>query len=117
MLDNTYFTRREAFEDIKNCLENDYEGYLCELHNEVFNTDYYIAGRKEAKQALSSWEDENGWECDAFGAIERIKEYEQNTFGEVNTDFSNPERVANMLYYIVGDDAIGFLCEKMRSIR
>ena len=39
----TYFTKNEALEDIKEILES-YNGYYCDLHNEVFNTDYYIIG-------------------------------------------------------------------------
>ena len=36
-----YFTKNEALEDIKNTLES-YNGCYYDLHDEVFNTDYYI---------------------------------------------------------------------------
>ena len=32
-----------------------------------------------------------------------LKEYENDNFGEVNTDFSDPEKVVNMYVYIIGE--------------
>lgn len=71
--------------------------YGCDLHNEVFNTDYYIIGTYKAKQWLGDH---------VFDVIETIKEYEQDNFGEVITDFSDPERVVNMYVYIVGEEVL-----------
>ena len=68
-----------------------------ELHNEIFNTDYYIIGTYEAKEWLGD---------QAFDVIGIIKEYEENNFGEVTTELDNPERVVNMYVYIVGEDLI-----------
>lgn len=98
MTTTKYFTRKEAIENIIETLEDGYSGYYCDLHNEVFNTNYYIIGTAEAKEALK--------EYDVFNAIEKVQEYEKFTFGEVTTDISDPEKLANMLYYIIGDDAI-----------
>ena len=89
--------RQEAIEAILETL-NSYTGYYCDLHNEVFNTDYYIIGAYEAKQALRRF--------DVFDAIEMVQEYEQNNFGEIYTDFSNPEKLINMTYYIIGEQVI-----------
>lgn len=102
--EKTYFTIEEALEDIQGTLRNGYDGYGCDLHNEVFNTDYYIIGSHEAKQALEQY--------GTFAAIEEIKEYEQEHFGEVFTDLSDPEKVANMLYYIKGEEAISKINEE-----
>ena len=66
-----------------------------DLHNEIFNTDYYIIGTYEAKQWLAD---------QAFDIIGIIKEYEEDNFGEVNTELDNPEKVVNMYVYIVGED-------------
>lgn len=90
--------REEAIEAIIEALEDGYSGYYCDLHNEVFNTDYYIIGTYEAKEALK--------EYDVFEAIELVQEFEEFNFGEVNTDLSNPEKLINMVYYIVGDEII-----------
>ena len=65
-----------------------------DLHHHAFNEDYYIIGTYQAKQ----WLGENAFEC-----IETIKEYEQDNFGEVSTDFSDPEKIVNMYAYIVGE--------------
>jgi len=68
-----------------------------ELHNEIFNTDYYIIGTYEAKQWLGD---------QAFDIIGIIKEYEEDNFGEVTTELDNPEKVVNMYVYILGEDLI-----------
>ena len=98
----TYFTKKEALEDIKEVLES-YNGHYCDLHNEVFNTNYYIVGTYEAEKALEQY--------GVFGAIRKIQEYENDNFGEVLTDLSDPEKIANMLYYIIGNEAIQDLYE------
>ena len=91
--------KEQAIADIIEALENGFDGYYCDLHNEVFNTDYYIIGTYQAKEALN--------EYDVFEAIELVQNYEQEQFGEVNTDLSNPESLINMVYYIIGDEIIG----------
>ena len=90
--------REEAKRDIIEALQDGYSSYYCDLHNEVFNTDYYIVGTYEAKKALE--------ECGVFDALEKIQEYEKDNFGEIFTDLSNPEKVVNMLYYIIGEEVI-----------
>ena len=103
-MENTkkYFTKNEALEDIKETLES-YNGCYYDLHNEVFNTDYYIIGTYEAEQALEQY--------GTFEAIRKIQEYEQDNYGEIYTDLSDPEKIANMLYYIIGNEAINDLYE------
>lgn len=71
--------------------------YGCDLHHELCNTDYFIIGRHKATEALGS---------DVFEATSKIKEYEQTNFGEVSTDFSEPEKVVNMLAYIIGEEVL-----------
>lgn len=110
MTNKQYFTEKEVYELVLDYLENEvYYGNLekdslgdeieeSELHHELFNTDYYIIGIYEAKKALE--------EYGVFEAIEEIKEYEIDLFNEVYTDFSKPEKVANMLWYIIGEKVI-----------
>ena len=64
-----------------------------DLHHEIFNTDYYIIGRYQAKQWLGD---------DAFDCIHDIQHYENWNFGQVTTDLSEPEKVVNMYVYVVG---------------
>jgi len=85
---------RERIVEMLNC----YNGYYCDLHNEVFNTDYYIIGNYEAKRFLESF--------GVFEAIDIVMEYEKDNFGEIVTDISNPEKLANMLFYVIGADVI-----------
>jgi hypothetical protein len=90
--------REEAKAAIIEALKDGYSGYYCDLHNEVFNTDYYIIGTHEAKEALK--------EYGVFEAIEKIQAYEKDNFGEIYTDLSDPEKVVNMLYYIIGEEVL-----------
>ena len=71
-----------------------------ELHNQLFNTDYYIIGRYQAKKWLSD---------DVFNVIEYIKDYEEMNFGEITTDLSEPEHVVNMYTYIIGEELLSEL--------
>lgn len=75
---------------------------LDELHNEVFNTDYFIIGYYQANK----WIVENFG--DAFSAIDIVKEYELENFGTFNTEV-NSESIANMLSYICGEYVIADL--------
>jgi hypothetical protein len=91
--------KQEAIEAIIEALENGFDGYYCDLHNEVFNTDYYIIGTHQAKEALR--------EYDVLDAIDLVRTYEKEQFGEVYTDLSDAEKLLNMVYYIIGDEVIG----------
>ena len=90
--------REEAREAIIKALKDGYAGYYSDLHHEIFNTSYYIIGTEKAKQALE--------EYGVFDAIGKVQEYEKNNFGEVYTDLGNPEKVINVLYYIIGEEVL-----------
>ncbi len=75
------------------------ESYGCDLHNYIFNEDYYIVGTALAED----WLKENGG---VFNAIEEIKQYEQLHFGDCSTDFSSSENVVNMFVYIKGEEIL-----------
>ena len=90
-----YDMKVDAVNAIIDCLECGYDGYYCDLHNEVFNTDYYVTGTAEAKNILGD---------DVFDAIGRIYTYEKDNFGEIYTDLSNPIKIVNMLFYIIGTE-------------
>ena len=77
----------ERLKDIADYQGKDFKD-MCtsELHHQIFNTDYYIIGRYQAKEWLGA---------DAFDCIAEIQEYENTHFGECYTDFSEPERVVN----------------------
>ena len=90
------FSKQEMIEDILEYLENTDGFYGCDLHSEVFNTDYYIIGQAKAKEALESY--------GVFDALNKVQTYEAYNFGEVTTDLSDPEKLANMLYYIESEE-------------
>ena len=70
--------------------------YGCDLHHEIFNTDYFCCYTHECKKYLK--------EYGVFEAIEKVKEYEELSFGEVTTDLSDPFKLLNMLVYILGEE-------------
>lgn len=90
--------RKDARAAIIEALEDGYSGYYCDLHNEVFNTDYYIIGTARAEAELES--------VGVFDAIRKVQAYEKDNFGEVYTDLADPEKLVNMLYYIIGDEEL-----------
>lgn len=97
MLKNFESLREEARAHILEMLE-DYEGHTCDFHNTAFNTDYYECYTGAAIKKLE--------ELGVFDAIQTVKEYEQDNFGTVSTDFSNPCAILNMLWYIVGAEEL-----------
>ena len=97
-MNNKQKMREDARAAIIEALENGYSGYYSDLHNEVFNTGYYIIGIYKAKEALR--------EYDVIEALEKVWTYEKENFGEVYTDLSDPEKLVNMLYYIIGEEVL-----------
>jgi len=81
--------------------------YGCDLHNTLFNEDYYIIGRYQAELWLEQ-------SLGVFNSIGIIRDYETAQFGEVNTDLSKAERVVN--FAIELEDVIDLLnqfCPKL----
>ena len=78
-----------------------------DLHYHAFNTDYYIIGTYQAKQWLGD---------KVFDVIEHIRKYEDWHFGEVSTDFSDPEKVVNMYAYIIGEEIVSEYVNKLEEV-
>jgi len=96
---NTKQIKNELIEKAIEHLEYTPDCFGADLHNEIYNSDYFIIGRFEAKEYLEA-------NYGVFEAIEKIREYEMDNFGEVNTDLSEPEKVLNMLVYILGEEVL-----------
>lgn len=101
-------TRNEFKNDAKwaiiDKLEEGYDGYLCDLHCEVFNMEMYTENREEAIKILDS--------LGAYSVIEEIVQYEQMNFGEINTrHLVSPCNTLSMFWYIVGEEALAELGE------
>ena len=94
----------ELKQDVKNYIIdqlNDDVGlnhHICDLHHYLLNQDYFIIGYYKAEQWLKK--------DSIFNAIEIIKDYEQSNYGELSTDLSSSENVANMLAYILGEQIL-----------
>lgn len=90
-----YFTDNEIKETLLNNLDG-YKGiedYTFEdVFNDLFNSDYYIIGYTEAAEALK--------EYGIFKALEEVQQFDIENFGHWDTDYADPEKVANMLEYI-----------------
>jgi len=70
-----------------------------DLHQELFNLDYFVIYTDDAIDELNNY--------GVFNAIERVSEWEQDNFGEVNyKDLVNPMQLMNMLCYIIGNEAL-----------
>ena len=95
---------QELKQDVKNYIIdqlNDDVGldqHISDLHHYLLNEDYFIIGYYKAEQWLKK--------DSIFNAIETIKDYEQSNFGQVSTDLSSSESVANMLAYILGEEIL-----------
>lgn len=100
--------REEARAAIIEALENDYIGYYADLHNHVFNSDYYIIRTNEAEEALE--------EYGIWDAIGKVKTYEEDNFGKIYTDLSDPVKVINMLYYIIGEEVLWEMLEHSETL-
>ena len=68
-------------------------------HFYAFNEDYYIIGTYRAKEWLKTHS------INAFDAVDIVREYETDNFGEFTTDLS-PESIVNMLAYIYGEEIL-----------
>ena len=79
-----------------------------DLHSVIWNEGHYIIGYFECKQWLGE---------DTFEALGLIQEYEEFNFGELTTDMSSSEQVANMLAYILGEEAMEEAIETITSER
>lgn len=67
-----------------------------ELLHELCNADYFIVGYYPAEQFLIRW-------GGVFKAIGEVMDSDKEVFGQLATDFSSSEDVANKLAYIEGE--------------
>lgn len=68
--------------------------YGCDLHNFLFNEDYAFVHNDFAETACES--------VGTWSAIRLVKQYEEDNFGECNTEIE-PCAIANTLVYIYGE--------------
>ena len=96
--------KNEAKWAIIDKLEEGYDGYLCDLHNEVFNTEMYEPYTDRAVEILD--------ELGEYSVIGEIVKYEEDNFGQTSADkYNNPCWVLSMFWYIAGEEALAELAE------
>lgn len=82
-------------------LENNYGCVRQGLHQALFNECYYIVGTYQAKQWLD--------DC-VFEAQTMVKKWMMDIYGGLTKDYAeivtDPERLANMVAYIIGEELI-----------
>ena len=102
ILSKMYKQKEDVKEYIIDQLESDVglNQHISDLHHYLLNEDYFIIGSWRAEEWLKK--DDSS----IFEAIETIREYEQSNFGQVSTDLSSSENVANMLAYILGEEIL-----------
>ena len=89
----------EGITEITNDMGKDETFDVNELHNKLFNEDYFIIGYNPAKVWLEQCKD------DVFTIIEEVVNYETEMFGE-HTTAINSEAIANMYAYIKGEQLL-----------
>ena len=85
-------------------LEEGYDGYLCDQHHEVFNTEMYETNTAKATRILDG--------LGSYSVVAETVKYEQGIFGQTSVEkYSDPCLVLSMLWYMVGQEAISELAE------
>lgn len=83
------------FQRVENMLMNNREtGYSVDLHNEIYNSFCVYDCPKMAEKELA--------EIGIFDAIAMVKNFESVNFGQVSTDLTNAQDVAQMVIYVAG---------------
>ena len=96
--------KEEAKQGIIDFLEDGYDGYLSDIHDEIFNMELYTEDTEEATKML----DEMG----GYSVVAECLEYEQDNFGQVSAEkYSNPVWVLSMFWYIIGEEALAELMD------
>lgn len=83
-------------------LEQAHEKYGYDIHDIVFNQDYFIIGYYQAEQWLI---DDNG-NNQTFEVLGYVMEQEQANFGEIQTVFDNAETLVNHYAYWLGQTIV-----------
>ena len=80
-----------------------------DVHNMIFNMDYYIIGYHEANEWLKQHR------IDVFDGMEYVREKEDEYFGEAISKLENSEALVNHMVYFVGMDLIDEIIEDYKN--
>ena len=73
---------------------------VCDLHHELFNTNYYVIGYHQAELKILEWG------LSSFQALNLVRDYELENFGEISEREINAENTCNMIAYILGEEIL-----------
>jgi len=90
--------------------EQAYKQYGDEIHNVVFNQDYFIIGYYQAEQWLIN-ESRNY----TFEVLGYVLEQEKEMFGEIQTIFDNAETLVNHYAYWLGYEVVQAYIETIKK--
>jgi hypothetical protein len=82
---------------------------VSDVHNEIFNSDYYIIGYYDCEEWLKMHN------IRIFDAIEYCQNQELENFGETHTKFENSEVLVNNLVYWMGLEIIDEVIKEIKS--
>ena len=104
MLQNKNEVLDVIIDNLEDYLGSDFETYEDETFNQasnIYTREAALDLDKFVKDDAVDYE-ETTLDSGAFGAIQLVKAYEQDNFGEVNTDLTDPCKVADMIDYLRG---------------
>ena len=104
MLQNKNEVLDVIIDNLTDYIGSDFETYEDETFNQasnIYTREAALDLDKFVKDDATDYED-TVVDSGAFGAIQLVQAYEQDNFGEVNTDLSDPCAVANTIDYIRG---------------
>ena len=82
-----------------------------DIHDEVFNQDYFIIGYYNAEQWLIDEQGNNR----TFEVLSYVMEQEKDNFGQVETVYDNAETLVNNYAYWLGYEVIADILEEMKE--
>lgn len=104
MLQNKNEVLDVIIDNLEDYIGSDFETYEDETFNQasnIYTREAALDLDKFVKDDATDYEEttlDNG----AFAAIQLVQAYEQDNFGEINTDLTDPCKVADMIDYIRG---------------
>lgn len=104
MLQNKNEVLDVIIDNLEDYLGSDFETYEDETFNQasnIYTREAALDLDKFVKDDAVDYE-ETTLDSGAFAAIQLVKAYEQDNFGEVNTDLTDPCKVADMIDYLRG---------------
>jgi hypothetical protein len=98
---------------VESCMgEMSYSAMDEDLHDKLFNEDYYIIGYYKAEQWLKKHN------LNIFQAIAFVQDYESENFGyDCVRSYTDAEKLVNMMTYIIGQELVEVFKNKLQNYK